>query len=560
MHKIGKNYHNRIDNFAGFQFDNSYARLPCGFYEAILPAKSENPSLIRVNDSLLEEFGLDLAKLQDEEAARFFSGNYIAPGSFPIALAYAGHQFGRFVPVLGDGRAHLLGELVNKRGERFDIQLKGSGRTSFSRNGDGRATLASVMREYIVSEAMHGLKIKTTRSLAFVTTGEFVQRETALPGAILTRIASSHIRVGTFEYFAARGDTDAVKILSDYTIKRHYPACAKGSNPYISLLREVMDAYAKLVASWMGIGFIHGVMNTDNTTISGETIDYGPCAFMDEYDHDKVFSSIDKHGRYAYSNQPNIAKWNLNRFALSIISLIDEDPTKANEIIETVIGEFDGIYQAHWLAIMRRKLGLFSARPDDDKLINDLLDIMHKGKMDFTITFRQLSDLIPLSSHSLPSSTLPSSPSHLPSSQRKLGPSDEQSPEGVTLTSSRNCLLSWVPGMTEDGRMTEGAGMTACEDGTDYAGWIERWIKRLEIEGKSRKEHVDLMESSNPARIPRNHLIEEAIKAATESNDFSMMDEMLSALEKPFVYHPDHQKYASAPTPNERIRKTFCGT
>jgi uncharacterized protein YdiU (UPF0061 family) len=483
---------NKLSNFADFSFDNSYAKLPDNFYAKISPTAVEKPVLIKVNESLAKELGLNVKELKSVKGAEFFSGNFIHEGAEPIALAYAGHQFGHFVPQLGDGRAVLLGEVIDKKGCRFDIQLKGSGRTPFSRSGDGRAAIGPVIREYIVSEAMRALGIKTTRSLAAVTTGEPVFRETILPGAILTRVASSHIRVGTFEYFAARKDLDSVKILSDYTIARHYPKCANEENPYAALLKEVTDAQAELIASWMHIGFIHGVMNTDNTSIAGETIDYGPCAFMDEYNPAQVFSSIDRQGRYAYINQPHIAAWNLARFAQTLLPLFDSDLNKSVEIAEGVLENFYNVYENYWLAGMRKKIGLFTEEVGDIELIHELLNIMNKNQADFSNTFRQLS----------------------------------------------------TPNKLDNA----------------FGEWIKKWEKRLQSENKNSEEHFELMNSVNPAFIPRNHNIAKAIKLAEQENDFSIMEEMLSVLSAPYDEQPKFLHYSSAPTPDERVTETFCGT
>lgn len=481
--------------FASLNFDNSYAKLPNHFYSKTSPIPVGNPSVIKLNEELAKELGLNTEELKKKKGAEFFSGNFIAPGSEPISLAYAGHQFGNFVPQLGDGRAVLLGEIIDKSGQRLDIQLKGSGQTPFSRRGDGRAALGPVIREYIVSEAMNALNIRTTRSLAFVTTGEQVFRETPLPGAIITRVARSHIRVGTFEYFAARGDIDALKTLSDYTISRHYPQCAGMQNPYISLLKEVIVAQAKLVASWMHIGFIHGVMNTDNTSIAGETIDYGPCAFIDEYNPGQVFSYIDSQGRYAYANQPYIAQWNLARFAQSLLPLLNEDIDNAVEIAEELISSFGAIYEEYWLDGMRKKIGLFTKKEGDAELINNLLNIMAKNNADFTNTFRQLSN-----------------------------------PDMVIL------------------------------DNAEFKEWKNNWQKRLQKENKNPDTHYELMRNVNPAFIPRNHRIEEVIKAAVEDNDFSLMEKMLHVLSKPYKDQPEFIHYSIPPKPEERVAATFCGT
>lgn len=478
--------------FAGLNFDNSYARLPNHFYSKTSPVAVSNPKLIELNTNLAKDLGLNLKELKTKQGAEFFAGNYIAPGSMPIAMAYAGHQFGSFVPQLGDGRAILLGEIIDQKSKRLDIQLKGSGQTTFSRRGDGRAALGPVIREYIVSEAMHALNISTTRSLAFVTTGEQVFRETALPGAIITRIASSHIRVGTFEYFAARGDLEALKALSDYTIARHYPECAATENPYISLLKEVLTAQAKLVASWMHVGFIHGVMNTDNTSIAGETIDYGPCAFMDEYNPAQVFSSIDQNGRYAYINQPYIAQWNCARFAETILPLFNNDIEKSFEIAEDIIKTFPSIYSSYWLDGIRKKIGLLTAQADDDKLIKDLLTIMHQSNADFTNTFRNLAN-------------------------SKI-------------------------------------------DNPKFLEWKKAWQIRLDSENKNFKEHTKLMNSVNPAFIPRNHLVERVIKSAVEDNDFSPLKTILNILNKPYNNQTKFLDYTTLPNDEERVAATFCGT
>jgi len=369
-----------------FAFDNSYARLPEGFYHKLLPAKAQAPKLIAFNAKLAKELGVDFEEVSNEQIAGIFSGNIIPDGAEPLAMAYAGHQFGHFVPRLGDGRAILLGEVIDKKGVRRDIQLKGSGLTPFSRSADGKAAIGPVIREYIVSEAMHALGIKTTRSLAAVATGEPVYRETVLPGAVLTRIAASHVRIGTFEYFAARRDYEAVKTLADHVITRYYPKANDASNPYSALLESLIDAQAKLVATWMCVGFIHGVMNTDNMSISGETIDYGPCAFMDEYNPLTVFSSIDIYGRYAFARQPQIAQWNLARFAETLLTFIEVEEA------EKLVVSFQPRFQQYWLTGMRRKIGLFTQEDGDSLLIENLLKEMHDNGLDHTNSFRSLSD------------------------------------------------------------------------------------------------------------------------------------------------------------------------
>lgn len=482
--------------FAGLKFDNSYSRLPNHFYERVLPMPVENPSLICLNKPLAKSLGINIEEIGSRKGEEFFAGNFIAPNSEPIALAYAGHQFGYFTRQLGDGRAVLLGEILDSHGNRFDIQLKGAGQTSFSRRGDGRAALGPVIREYIVSEAMHALGINTTRSLAFVTTGEPVFRETALPGAIITRVASSHIRVGTFEYFAAKGDLDSVKTLADYTINRHYPECLDENNPYISLLKKLSEAQARLIASWMGVGFIHGVMNTDNTSIAGETIDYGPCAFMDEYDPSTVFSAIDQAGRYAYINQPHIAGWNLARFAQALLPLFDKDMSKAVEIAKEIIAEFYPLYQSYWLKLMRKKIGLFAEKNGDLELINEFLHIMHQNELDFTNSFRNLVDL-------------------------RGGDND---PAAV------------------------------------MSAWVKKWYSRLDEDESTKTAQIELMESANPVYIPRNHQVEKAIRTAVDEQDFSVMGKLIKVLAKPYTNRKIYDGYTKPPQPEERVQETFCGT
>lgn len=379
------------DQAGGWHFDNSYARLPDFMFARVRPVPVRLPRLVQFNANLAVECGLDPSQLNGSAGAEIFAGNRLPAGAEPLAMAYAGHQFGNFVPVLGDGRAHLLGEVIDCHGRRRDLHFKGSGQTPFSRRGDGRAALGPMLREYIISEAMHALGIPTTRSLAVVTTGEEVWRETARPGAILTRVAASHLRVGSFEYLAAAGNRAGLKQLADYAIARHYPAAAQQDHPYAAFLAAVSAAQAALIARWMLVGFIHGVMNTDNMTISGETIDYGPCAFMNAYDPATVFSSIDRHGRYAYGNQPRCAQWNIARLAEAILPLLHADQKAAIEIAEAIVNQFPQHYERAWLDGMRRKLGLFSAEPDDLALVQALLDLMQQEAADFTNCFRQLS-------------------------------------------------------------------------------------------------------------------------------------------------------------------------
>src|SRR5271156_1294283 len=374
----------------GWEFSNSYAALPARFFARVDPAVVADPRLVKFNGALASELGLEWQSLDEATLAAIFAGNVVPVGADPIATAYAGHQFGQFVPQLGDGRALLLGEVIARAGSRRDIQLKGSGRTPFSRSGDGRAALGPVLREYLVSESMHSLGIPTTRALAAVTTGEPVFRGAQLPGAIVTRVAASHVRVGTFEYFAARGDTEAVRRLADYVIDRHYPELASADRPYVELLAAVTRRQAALVAGWMCVGFIHGVMNTDNTAISGETIDFGPCAFMDAYDPATVFSSIDGMGRYAYANQPPAAQWNLARFAETLLALIDADANRAVEAAGAEIDAFSAHFATHWLSGMRRKFGLLTPLEGDLELVQAWLDTMRRNDCDYTLTFRRL--------------------------------------------------------------------------------------------------------------------------------------------------------------------------
>tara|TARA_B110000014_G_C20113152_1_gene586983 strand:- start:69 stop:1529 length:1461 start_codon:yes stop_codon:yes gene_type:complete len=485
-----------------FEFDNSYARLPENFYERIKPILVKNPKLIRFNKVLAEEIGLDLRE-DNTKLGKIFSGNLLMGGSDPIALVYAGHQFGNFVPQLGDGRAVLLGEITNQNGSRFDIQLKGSGQTSFSRSGDGRAPLGPVIREYIISEAMHSLNIPTTRSLAMVSTDELVSRETLLPGGILTRVASSHLRIGTFEYFAALGDIKNLKLLADYAIERHYPNAKESNSYYENFLSLVCDKQASLIAQWMQIGFIHGVMNTDNTSISGETIDYGPCAFMDFYDPQTVFSSIDRHGRYAYGNQPNIAQWNLARFSECLLPLINDDSNKAISIAEEILENFSIKFKKYWLVGMCEKIGLTENIENHHVLLQELLQLMQKDKSDFTLTFRYLSDAI-----------------------------KNKSSQFEAQFSSKN----------------------------EIASWLIKWRESLEQENKSEGAIKKLMLAINPAFIPRNHNVEKAIFEAVNNYDYSYMDRLNMVLNKPYDYQPDNVEYMNPQKNYNANYQTFCGT
>ncbi|WP_183254205.1 protein adenylyltransferase SelO [Anoxybacteroides tepidamans] len=480
-----------------WNFDNSYARLPERFFTRINPTPVSAPELVVLNRSLAVLLGLNAAALESEEGAAVFAGNRIPEEAEPLAQAYAGHQFGYF-NMLGDGRAILLGEQITPQGERFDIQLKGSGRTPYSRGGDGRAALGPMLREYIISEAMHALGIPTTRSLAVVTTGEFIIRETELPGAILTRVASSHLRVGTFQYAAQSGTIEELQALADYAVQRHFPGFENASNRYLFLLEEVMKRQAALVAKWQLVGFVHGVMNTDNMTISGETIDYGPCAFMDTYDLTTVFSSIDTQGRYAYGNQPYIAGWNLARFAESLLPLLHDEEEKAVQLAQDAISQFPKLYHHYWLQGMRAKLGMYTEEEQDIALITDLLDMMQKHRADYTNTFRALT----------------------------LG-------------------------------KLEGIGLFRT---TEFREWYERWQARLGSQQAAKDEVHQLMRSSNPAIIPRNHRVEEALEAAVERGDYSVMERLLHALSNPYAYSKEQDDYAQPPAPSSRPYRTFCGT
>ena len=484
-------------------FDNSYQNLPQDFFERINPVPVKDPQLIIFNNDLGRSLGID-QKINKKELANIFSGNEILKGSSPIALAYAGHQFGNFVNQLGDGRAVLLGEVSTPNQERFDMQLKGSGQTRFSRQGDGRSPLGPVIREYVVSEAMNALGIPSTRSLAAVTTGEKVFREVFLPGGILTRIAKSHIRVGTFEYFAAQKNTENLKTLADYTIKRHFPSLKDVANPYLSLLEIVSERQIELISKWMGVGFIHGVMNTDNTSIVGETIDYGPCAFMDEYNPSTVFSSIDAHGRYAFGNQPLIAQWNMACFANSLLGLIDKDTEKATDKAQKVINNFPNKMSEAVMSVMCKKIGLDSTKTNSQEALTKLLRIMLDNKSDYTLTFRYLSEII----------------------------------KGKRDSSFKQQFL----------------------EHNQISNWLKEWKELIKDQDLAKKEIVLSMESSNPVFIPRNHLVERAIEAAVENNDFSEMKTLLTILSKPYEEQSKYGEYMKPPKPLEVVHQTFCGT
>jgi uncharacterized protein YdiU (UPF0061 family) len=491
-----------------FGFDNTYARLPERFYARVNPAPVAAPHLVKVNVELARSLGLDPETLASQQGMEILAGNRVAEGSEPLAEAYAGHQFGHFVPQLGDGRANLLGEVVGREGVRYDIQLKGSGPTPFSRRGDGRAALGPVLREYIVSEAMAALGVPTTRALAAVTTGQQVVRETVLPGAVLTRVAASHLRVGTFQYFAARGDAEGVRTLANYAIARHYPEAAQSDTPYRALLDGVIGRQARLIAQWMLLGFIHGVMNTDNMSISGETIDYGPCAFMEAFDPAKVFSSIDQQGRYGYSNQPHAAHWNVARLAEALLPALEQEAGSQEAAVAAAyeaLAAFGPQFEAAHLAGLRRKLGLLTEREGDAALAEDLLTRMAANQADFTLTFRRLSDAA-------------------------------SGPEGD-------------------------AGVRALfADPSAYDEWAVGWRRRLEEEVGAAEERAAIMRLASPAFIPRNHLVEAVIDAAVNRQDFKPFEELLEVVMRPYEDRPERERFSTPARPEECVTATFCGT
>jgi serine/tyrosine/threonine adenylyltransferase len=482
-------------NTVGWRFDDTYARLPDALFASAAPVAVRAPRVAILNHKLADELGLDLRAVAPDATAALFAGQALPEGAKPIAQAYAGHQYGHFT-MLGDGRAILLAEHRTPDGRLVDIQFKGSGRTRFSRGGDGRAALGPMLREYVISEAMAALGIPTTRSLAVVTTGEPVYRTGALKGAVLTRVAASHIRVGTFEYAARLREESTLRALADYAISRHYPELIDAPQKYLAFLRAVSDRQAALIARWQLVGFVHGVMNTDNMAISGETIDYGPCAFMNVYDPATVFSSIDHAGRYAYGNQPTIAQWNLARLAETLLTLFDPNPERAVALATEVLNEFPERFEGYWLAGMRKKLGLQTTEDGDAELIRALLDWMAKTRADFTNTFRDLSE---------------------------------------------------VPPVGDSYRDPE------------FRSWYAQWRQRLEREGRSEAETFAVMRSVNPAIIPRNHRVEEALAAAEERDDLSVLRELLAVLASPYEPTDDSRKYREAPA-DECGYRTFCGT
>ncbi len=481
----------------GWKLDNSYARLPKTFFSIQNPTTVKSPQLIILNLPLAASLGLNISALRSEDGVAALAGNLVPAGALPLAQAYAGHQFGHFT-MLGDGRALLLGEQITPQGERFDIQLKGAGRTPYSRGGDGLAALGPMLREYIISESMQALGIATTRSLAVVSTGEPVIRETILPGAILTRVAASHLRVGTFQYAAARGTPEDLRALADYTLKRHFPDIDLDGNRYLALLQAVIARQAGLIAGWQLVGFVHGVMNTDNMALSGETIDYGPCAFMDTYDPATVFSSIDRNGRYAYGNQPHIAGWNLARFAETLLPLLHPDEKQAVTLAQDALSAYAELYHAAWLSGMRAKLGIFNVETGDTALFEDLLGIMKEQQVDYTNTFRALT----------------------------IGDQEE----------------------------------TALLGSGEFARWREQWQARLIRQPQSAAAVNQLMRSSNPAVIPRNHRVEAALESAVKHGDYTVMEKLLAVLSHPYAYSVEQDEYSQPPGPAACPYRTFCGT
>lgn len=481
----------------GWNLENTYTELPELLYTAINVNPVSNPKLVILNDAVATSLGLNSKELESTHGVEVLAGNKVIEGGIPLAQAYAGHQFGNFT-MLGDGRALLLGEQITPSGELVDVQLKGSGRTPYSRGGDGRAGLGPMLREYIISESMHALGIPTTRSLSVVTTGESIMRETVQPGAVMTRIAASHLRVGTFQFAAKWGTFEDLKALADYAIERHYPILLANENRYLAFLKEVIERQAALIAKWQLVGFIHGVMNTDNMTISGETIDYGPCAFMDIYNPKTVFSSIDRQGRYAYENQPNIAAWNLARLAESLLPLIHEDPDEAVQQAQEAMAAYPVTYENYWLTGMGNKLGIFNIEKEDISLIENLLELMEKYEVDYTNTFRLLT----------------------------LDKVEE----------------------------TELFGKNGFEQ------WYEKWKTRLENQQVSEEFIKQLMQKSNPVVIPRNHRVEEALDAAVNNEDYSVLNNLLSVISHPYDYKADYMDYTTLPPDTSGPYKTFCGT
>ncbi len=487
-------------------FNNTYVNLGNDFYVRTTPSPVSNPALIVFNHSLSDALGLSDTDLNSPEGTAILAGNHVPEGAEPLAMAYAGHQFGHFVPQLGDGRALLLGQVAGADGVHHDIHLKGSGRTAFSRDGDGRAALGPVLREYLVSEAMAKLGVPTTRALAAVTTGEPVARQALLPGAVITRTARSFVRVGTFEFFAARNNLAAVTRLADYVIEQQYPDCRDEPNPYLALFEAIIDRQAALIAQWMQFGFIHGVMNTDNMSIAGETIDYGPCAFMDHYAHDQVYSSIDRYGRYAYNNQPDIGLWNLTRLAETLLPLLADSPEAAVEAAQAALNAYAPSYARYWLDGMRAKTGLQTRHDDDKALINDLFGIMNANRADFTLTFHYLSTL------------------------------------------------------QADSATQDGSVRGLFNDPAPFDHWTRQWRARLRQEDGDDATRQARMQAVNPVYIPRNHRIEAAIRAAEDQGDLSVFHELHAVLQKPWQRQPGKDACLLPPEPDEVVQQTFCGT
>ncbi|GAB4565735.1 MAG: YdiU family protein [Haliangiales bacterium] len=523
------------------RFDNSYATLPERFYARLAPEPVSTPAIIRVNDALAEQLGLDPAWLRSAQGAQVAAGNQVPDGAAPIATVYAGHQFGHFNPQLGDGRAILLGEVIDRHGQRYDLQLKGSGPTPYSRGGDGRSPLGPVLREYIISEAMHALGIPTTRSLAAVTTGERVLRDSALPGAVLTRVAKSHIRIGTCEYFAAREDSDALALLVDHVVRRHYPEIAapggsqtgpteetarpNTADAALALFKAVALRQAELVAKWQLVGFIHGVMNTDNMLLSGETIDYGPCAFMDAYDPQAVFSYIDRRGRYAYRNQPGVAQWNLTCLARALTPLLNTDDPQVVSAVQKTIDAFPAAYARAYSFGMARKLGITPFRDGDAELVDDLLRLMHEEGADYTLTFRRLSELA----------------APAPDSQPDTEPNTPDSEDAAEAT----------------GAKTQRSVAAIADLPAAFEPWLARWRARYANDPEPAADRKRAMLANNPAIIPRNHQVDKAIRDAEQAGDFTHFHKLVDALADPYTLRAE---FARPPEPDERVSVTFCGT
>lgn len=487
-------------------FDNSYARLPERFFTRQLPVPVRKAGIIRINYELAAQLGFDPEWLESEQGAAFIAGNFVPEGADPVATVYAGHQFGGWNPQLGDGRAILMGEVIDKHGERHDVQLKGSGRTPYSRGGDGRAPLGPVLREYLVSEAMAVLGVPTTRALGAVTTGEWVRRDRQLPGAVLARVAKSHIRIGTIQYFASKKDQEGVSLLVDHVQQRHYPDIKDTENPVRAMLDGIITRQAELVAQWQSLGFIHGVMNTDNMLLSGETVDYGPCAFMDDFNAGKVFSSIDHGGRYAYQNQPHIAHWNLSILTQALLPFLDENPDQALASGQAAIDAFPVLYQSAFQKRMFKKLGLTESNDESVKLVQQLFSLMQESQTDFTLTFRYLSDLV-------------------------------------------------------DPDNASGGGIGPIFELPDiFNPWVDRWKNQLAAASLPTANRQAAMYAVNPVFIPRNHLVEEAIQAAETQGDFEPFEQLSDVLQSPFDYDPSKSNFAIPPQPEQVVSQTFCGT